>query len=91
MAASLGRTRYGISVEFSDTDQNSTSSKTYNGFNYISSNPLNIAATASIFVRGGTYEGITYPGLAGLLTSNYIVNNIDVISRNQVNGTVGGE
>ena len=89
MAATLGLTRYGISVEFSDTEQNETTSKTYNGFNHVSNNAAAIANSASIFVRGGTYNDVTYPGLAGLLAENFIVNDVESIARNQVIGTVG--
>ncbi|MBR0287803.1 MAG: hypothetical protein IJQ82_02370 [Selenomonadaceae bacterium] len=89
MAATLGRTRYGIGVEFSDTEENATTSKTYNGFNFISNNATVLANSASIFVRGGTHENVTYPGLAGLLAENFIVNDVDLIARNQVSGTVG--
>lgn len=89
MAATLGLTRYGISVEFSDTEENAKVSKTYNGFNHVSNNATAIASSVSIFVRGGTYQGVTYPGLAGLLAENYIVNSVDSIARNQVDGTVG--
>lgn len=91
MAATLGRTRYGISITFADTEESETTSKTYNGFNFVTSNAAVLANSTSIFVRGGTYEGKTYPGLAGLLAGNFIINDVDVIARNQVNGTVGGE
>lgn len=91
MAATLGRTRYGIGVTFADTEESATTSKAYNGFNFVSNNATVLANSASIFVRGGTYEGTVYPGLAGLLTTDFIVNDVDVIARNQVTGTVGGE
>ena len=89
MAATLGLTRYGISVEFSDTTEGEKTSKTYNGIDFTSNNATALASKATVFVRGGTYDGATYTGLAGLLAENFIVNSIDLIARNQVNGTVG--
>lgn len=88
MAATLGRTRYGLGVTFANTQESEKTSKTYNGFNFQTSNPALIANQSALFVRGGTYNEVTYPGLAGLLAEGYQIDAFDVIARNQVNGTV---
>lgn len=89
MAATLGLTRYGIGVEFNDTTEGEKTSKTYNGFNFANDDADIRATQATLFVRGGTRNNVTYVGLAGLLAENFIVNSLDVIARNQISGTVG--
>lgn len=89
MAATLGRTRYGLGVTFANTTEGEKTTKTYNGFNMQTSNAIGLASQATLFVRGGEYDNVTYPGLAGLLSEEYTVNDLDIISRNQVTGTAG--
>lgn len=88
MAAEKGLTRFGIGVEFSDTTEGEKVSKTYNGFD-MSNDDGDQAMLTTLFVRGGGSApgGTPYVGLAGLLTENFIINNIDIIARNQVTGT----
>lgn len=91
MAATLGLTRYGLGVEFLDTNAGEKTSKTYQGFNFVNDDPDTRATQAILFVRGGTRGGKNYVGLAGLLAEDYSVNGVDVIARNAATGTVGGE
>lgn len=87
--ASLGQTRYGVSMTFMDPNE-ATVSKSFAGINFTNDVPQTKATYVSMFVKGLVDEaqGKDFPGLVGLLSDGYTLGSVDLTARNQVTGTV---
>ena len=79
--ATLGKTRFGITTKFSDTNQN-TVSKTYNGLNLIGS-AGDATLISSFFVAGGPADSVN-AGFFDLLGTTYTVQSVDRNMNNEV-------
>lgn len=84
--ASLGLTRYGLSIEFGGPGATDRTTKSISGINFADSSVASISQQAAEFVNGNLSAGGYFGGLKDLLDTDYTINSVDVTSRNQVEG-----